>query len=160
MKSLILIVIAIVFSLDAQASESGAVPAVINVEGIKAQFLFDTVSEFANVKGLEGAVDAATGKYFAMLNGVVCEKNFSATPRITCSALASMSPKNKVTVDSRQLSAVIDLRSALIEVTGQLRTLKQSNVVQIQSIDCMVVGLNTQMDELEFEPSYSCTITL
>jgi uncharacterized membrane protein len=175
MKRLVLLSCAALgFSLASRAAEARSpmpprVPMTYKVEGIRAEFLFNAMNKFENVEGLAGTADCGMGTCSAAMKYVTCTKSLEDGPSeifvgeqnqpfLTCSILSTEPNGVFKNVSYRDNEGVSELRRALVEITAKENTYEKTKSVTVESIDCTAHAVGRQMDSLEVESTFECTI--
>lgn len=172
MKRIAFLSITIVaFSMNSEARQpmTSPVSELFKVSGIRAEFLFNAMSKFESVPGLEGTSDCAMGTCTTSMKYVSCAKNMDEGPSqmfpgemnqpfMTCSPLSTDGRGTFKNVSYRDNEGVRELRHSLVEITGKEFVDLKSKSITVKSVDCTAHAMNRDMDSIEIETTYECTI--
>ena len=135
-------------------------PITLNVDGIRAEYLFSLMSGFDSVAGLEGIADCAMGTCQTEMKRVTCTKSVASdSESLSCSVLTMMPGAREVQVSSRDVPAVSALRRALVEIAGREVTRGSAKTISVKSVKCEGKRLGRELDELSVETTFSCAVT-
>lgn len=138
-----------------------------NIKGTMAEHLFDVMSAFEPVPGLEGTGDCAMGTCMTQMHNVSCTKSFANVPdkvgnvaeaTLTCKIESTVEGHEPVVVSYRDVAEVSPLRRELIELVGMTKRTMDFNTVAVQSIECTAHAINRELDSLEVESTFDCKI--
>lgn len=132
-----------------------------NIKGMRAEALFEQISQMSTDVADLNAVDCAMGTCVATLKNVTCTKEFVDTDTRTGYLINCTMPSlegKMLKITKEESSAIAGFRRSLIEITGKLVTGNDSNTVKVKSIECKGSGLARDVDSLEREENFTCTV--
>lgn len=135
-------------------------PITLNVDGIRAEYLFTLMNGFDSVAGLEGIADCAMGTCQTEMRRVTCTKSVeSNSESLSCSILTMMPGAREIQVSSRDVPAVSALRRALVEIAGREVTRGSTKTISARSVKCQGKRLGRELDDLSVETTFECSVT-
>lgn len=134
----------------------------LEIKGTRAEALFNQVAGLSEELGSMGhGIDCAMGTCYATLPKTTCVKAFVDEGdrqgyRTSCTFVSSEG--ESVTVKNDDNDNIGSLRRTLIDLTGKLVTENDSNSVKVKSVECKGSSLNRDVDSLEIEQTYTCSV--
>ncbi len=153
----------------ARSPSAPPVETIYKVDGLRAEFLFNAMNKFERVEGLAGTAECSMGTCTTKMKFVQCTKSMEDgpseifvgdwnVPYLTCSMLSTNPAGVFKNVSLHVNDGVGELRRALVEITGKEWIVENAKSVTVKSIDCTARGVGREMNSLETETTFDCTI--